>query len=472
MHQLSGLDASFLYFETPNAPMHIAGLAIYDPTASPRGEISYQDVLKNTEERLHLARCFRRRLVHVPLNLDHPYWIEDPDFDLEFHVRHSALPKPGGWRELCALVERIHARPLDLKKPLWELYFIEGLDGVEGLPRGSFAILTKIHHAAIDGVSGAELTAAIHDLRPDARPAPPETPWRAESEPTPFELLARTYGNNVLRPFRLARVLSQSVPAAQRLTAHLMSRRYEAPRPVPRTRFNGTITPHRVMEGRSFPLDVIRAIRKRIEGATVNDVVLAICGGSLRRYLASRSELPSDPLLAMAPISTRRPDEPGTEGNLVSQMIVPLATDVADPLERLRAVRRATEQSKELTQAVGARLLTDYTQFIPSAVAGLAARTASQMGIANRATPLFNTVITNVPGPQVPLYAYGARLVANYGMGPLADGMGLIHPVFSYCGALTISVTSCREMLPDPEFYAECLERSFEELQDAAAPAE
>jgi WS/DGAT/MGAT family acyltransferase len=468
MQQLSGLDASFLYFETPSAPMHIAGLAIYDPSASARGQITYQDILKNTEQRLHRMRCFRRRLAPVPMNLDHPYWIEDASFDLEFHVRHNALPRPGDWRQLVTLAGRLHGRPLDLARPLWELHFIEGLDGIEGLPKGSFAIVTKTHHAAIDGVSGVELTAAMHDLDPDAKPPAATEPWRPEPVPTPVELLARAWVNNLQRPLRFAQVLSQTIPATQRLTAQLMSRRHETPHPVPRTRFNAAVTPHRVVEGRAFPLDVIRAIRKRVEGATVNDVVLAICGGALRRYLASKGDLPEEPLLAMAPISTRRPGEQRSEGNQVSQMTVSLATDVADPLERLRAVRRSTEASKEITNAIGARLLTDYTQFVPAATAALAARLASQMGIANRASPLFNTVVTNVPGPQVPLYAYGARLVANYGMGPLADGMGLCHPVFSYCGEITISVTSCREMLPDAPFYAECLERSYAELRDAA----
>ncbi len=470
MQQLSGLDASFLYFETPGAPMHISGVAIYDPSGTQQGEFGYQEILKNTERRLHLVPCFRRRLVHVPMNLDHPYWIEDASFDLEFHIRHNALPRPGSWRQLCALVARLHARPLDLTKPLWELYFIEGLDAIEGLPRGSFAIVTKTHHAAIDGVSGAELVAAMHDLRPDATPEPPERPWRPEAEPTPIELLARTYGNNITRPFRLARVLSQTVPAAQRLTAQLMSRRYEAPQPVPRTRWNGPVTAHRVFDGRAFPLDEIRGIRKSVTGATVNDVVLAVCGGAMRRYLAAKQELPEQPLLAMAPISTRQAGESNTQGNLVSQMTVSTATHLADPLERLRAVRRSTEQSKELTGAIGARLLTDYTQFIPSTLAALAGRLSSQMGIANSATPLFNTVVTNVPGPQVPLYGYGARMVATYGMGPLSMGTGLIHPVFSYCGQITVSFTSCREMIPDPEFYAECLERSYQELRDAALP--
>jgi WS/DGAT/MGAT family acyltransferase len=468
MQQLSGLDASFLYLETPNAPMHIGGLAIYDPSTAPGGKVTFKGILANTEKRLHLARCFRQKVVRVPFDLDHPYWIEDPNFDLEFHVRHIALPKPGDWRQLCIQVARLHARPLDLSRPLWEMYVIEGLDNVPRLPKGSYAVVTKVHHAAIDGVSGAELAVALHDLEPDAHPPAPDQPWQPDRDPALLDLLGRTVASNVRQPFRFARVLGRTVPAARRVVEQRRSRRYEGTGPVPRTRFNGTVSPHRVAEGRAFDLGVMREIKKTVAGATVNDVVLAVCGGALRRYLEAKGELPASSLTAMAPISVRTESEKATAGNQVSAMTVPLRTDVADPSERLARIHEGTSQSKELTNAIGARLLTDYTQFIPGSLAGLAARLYSRLGLANRINPFFNTVVTNVPGPQVPLYSCGARLVANYGMGPLTDGMGLIHPVFSYCGEITISVTSCRDLMPDPGFYAQCLQDSFDDLRRAA----
>jgi hypothetical protein len=226
-----------------------------------------------------------------------------------------------------------------------------------------------------------------------------------------------------------------------------------------------------VVEGRSFDLGTIREIKNRLEGATVNDVVLSICGGALRRYLQAKGELPEEPLVAMAPISVRDEGEKGSAGNRVSAMAVALGTNVADPLERLHRVHEGAVQSKALTNAIGARLMTDYGQFIPSATAGLAARLYSRMALANRLRPVFNTVVTNIPGPQVPLYAYGARLVTQFGLGPILDGMGLIHPVVSYCGQITIAVTSCREMMPDPSFYAHCLQDSFDELRDAPLQA-
>ena len=205
MEQLSGLDSAFLNLETRSAPTHVGGVAIYDQSSAPEGQVTFKGILTNVESRLHLARCFRQKIVQVPFGFDHPYWIEDANFDLEFHVRHIALPKPGDWRQLCIQIARLHARPLDLDKPLWEMYVIEGLDQVEGLPAGSFAILTKIHHAAIDGVSGVELTAAIHDLEPQATVPESDSRWVPEAEPSFVELALRSTVNNIRQPLRFAR---------------------------------------------------------------------------------------------------------------------------------------------------------------------------------------------------------------------------------------------------------------------------
>ena len=468
MQQLSGMDASFLYFETQNAPTHIGSLAIYDQSTAPGGLVTFKGILANVERRLHLARCFRQKVVHVPFDLDHPYWVEDADFDLEFHVRHIALPKPGDWRQLCIQVARIHARPLDLSRPLWEMYVIEGLDHVEGVPSGSFAVLTKIHHAAIDGVSGAELTGAVHDTAPDGEPPPPDEDWEPEADPSLVELTLRTTANNVRNPFRFFRTLRRTVPGLMTLVRSDPESEVEGIGTVPRTRFNGVVSSHRVVEGRAFSLQEIRDVRKRVPGATVNDVILAICGGALRRYLEHHGELPEESLVAMAPISVRSDDEAGAAGNRISAMAVTVHSDVADPLERLRCVHEGTNASKATAEAVGARTMTDMTQFVPGSLAGLAARLYTRLGLANRIRPFLNTVVTNVPGPQIPLYFTGARMVALHGLGPVMDGMGLIHPVFSYSGRISISITACRELMPDPEFYAECLQASFDALLQAA----
>jgi WS/DGAT/MGAT family acyltransferase len=344
---------------------------------------------------------------------------------------------------------------------------------VEGLPKDSFAILTKIHHAAIDGVSGAEIAAAIHDLEPNSLPAPPRKAWIAERDPTLLELAVRTTVNNVRQPLRFARVMSSAAPPAIRTALdRLWSPDAVRPAaPVPRTRFNGRVTPHRVMEGRNFSLDQVKQIRKQVGGATVNDVVLAVCSGALRRYLGHHGELPDEPLVAFAPISVRSDKERGTAGNQVSGMLVTLHTEVADPLERLKRIHEAAAGSKELSNAIGARSLTDMTQSMPGALMGLAGRVVARSGLMRRMNPIANCVVTNVPGPQVPLYMTEARMVANYGLGLPMDGLSLFHVVFSYAGGITISMTCCRETLPDPGFYAECLQESFDELARAAGVA-
>jgi WS/DGAT/MGAT family acyltransferase len=468
MQQLSGLDATFINLETPSAPTHISSVAVYDQSTAPDGRVTFKGILANIESRLHLARCFRQKLVRVPLGFDHPYWIEDRDFDLEFHVRHIALPKPGDWRQLCIQVARLHARPLDLGKPLWEMYVIEGLDGVADLPVGSFAILTKIHHAAIDGISGVEMTAAVHDLEPNGVAPPPDHPWVPESEPSVFELAVRSTVNNIRQPFRFARILSEAAPPAIRAMLEFREDEDDPSTEIPRTRFNGPVSPHRVFEAKSFSLADVKQIRKRVDGATVNDVILSVCGGALRKYLDHHRELPLESLSAFAPISTRTEAEKGTAGNQVSGMFVRLHTDESDPVRRLEKVRHTTQTSKEITKAVGARSMTDVTQTMPGALAGISGRLVARTGLISRLRPVANCVVTNVPGPQIPLYFTGAKMVGNFGLGLPMAGIGLFHCVLSYNGAITVSVTGCRDQMPDPSFYAECLDASFRELREAA----
>ena len=465
MRQLSGMDASFVYLEAPRAPMHIGSVAIYDPSTAPNATVTFKGILEHITSRMPLVPSYREKLLRVPLDLDHPYWVNDPDFDLEFHVRHIALPKPGDWRQLCIQAARLQARALDLDRPLWEFYVIEGLDNIGGVPPGSFAILSKVHHAAIDGVSGAEMTAVIHDSTPDPDGVVVADEFRAERVPNAVELLGRASLNNAAQPLRFARLARRTM----RSTLGNIGALRRAVPSAPRTRFSGTITPHRVVDGRSFPLASMRKIKAAVPGATINDAVVAVVTGALRQYLQDKDELPDAPLQAMAPISVRTQDESGTMGNQVAAMVVGLPTDVEDPLERLQEVYASTQASKATTNAIGARTLSDYTQFVPWALAGLAARTAGRFSLANRASMPINTVITNVPGPQVPLYMAGAKMLSLYGIGPVTDGMGIIHPVFSYDGQISISVTACREMMPDPAVYADCLQESFDDLV-AATP--
>ncbi|RLA31021.1 MAG: wax ester/triacylglycerol synthase family O-acyltransferase [Gammaproteobacteria bacterium] len=467
MQQLSGLDSSFLYLETGTTPMHIGSLAIYDQSTAPGGQVTFKDILQFFKKRLHKARAFRQRIARVPLSLDHPYWIEDPDFDLEFHVRHIALPNPGDWRQLCIQTARLHARPLDRSKPLWEAYVIEGLDNVEGVPKGSFALLTKIHHAAIDGVSGAEMAAAIHDLSPDAEVDEPDYKWEPERIPTGIELLSKTAINTAAAPLKFGKLLYRSAPALAKVVAGISSRQLKVPLRVPRTRFNGKVSAHRVFDGRSFDLNEVKAIKNSQPGTTVNDVIVSVCGGALRKYLESRHELPDESLVAMAPISVRPEEKRASAGNLVSAMSLPVCSDIADPLDRLLAVSRESVQAKKLAYTMGPELAASAAEFLPSTISGLLARTYGASGLVNRVPPLVNTVITNIPGVNVPLYSMGSKMVASYGLGPIYHGVGLFQPVFSYNNTITISAIADRKMMPDPAFYIECLQSAYDELKAA-----
>lgn len=469
MEQLSPMDTAFLYLETPRTPMHIGSIAIYDPSTAPNSFVRFKDILNHIEERLHLAKSFRRKLANVPLSLDYPYWIDDPDFDLEYHVRHIALPQPGDWRQLCIQAARLHSRPMDLTKPLWEFTVIEGLNNVPGVPKGSYAIVSKIHHAAIDGVSGVDIMNAVHSLDPSGAISPPDRAWIPERTPTSVELLARAQLNTLATPVRLARMAGDVAPGLLKSAMGLIRGNFRTSiGRVPRTRFNGSVTQNRVIDGRDFSLAEIKDIRLRCQGATVNDVVVTIVGGAMRRYLKGKSELPSESMVAMAPISVRAKDEKGALGNQVAAMTIPIGTHIADPLGRLQYVHEEADNSKLLTNAAGARQMTEYARLMPSTLSGLAARLYVRLGMANRIAPMFNTVITNIPGPPVPLYMNGARLVTQFGLGPVFEGMGIIHPVFSYCGRISVAFTSDRSIMPDPENYANCLQESFEELKAAA----
>jgi diacylglycerol O-acyltransferase len=470
LRQLQGMDASFVALETRNSPMHIGSILIYDPATAPGGFVRFKDILRFYESRMQLSKTMRQRLVRVPFDLDYPYWIEDEEFDLEYHVRHLALPKPGDWRQLCIQAARIFARPLDLTRPPWEFTVIEGLDNVPGVSPGSFAMVTKVHHCAIDGMSGIDLMEALHTLDPHA--AAPQQPdeWQPEAVPNVLGLLAKSWFNAVTNPARQIEVAARAIPGLARATKGLLTKDFKVHGEMlaPRSRFNVVLSPNRVVEGRSVALADIKAIRALAPGAKVNDVFLAIVGGAMRKYLLAHEDLPDKTLTAMAPISVRSSDEKGDMGNQVAAMIAPLGTHIADPAERLRYVHSQTTNSKAMTDAIGARNMTEMSKVSPALFMALGAQMYTRLGLANRMAPPFSTVVTNVPGPPVPIYSAGARLESMMGLLCLTDGMGLGHVVQSYCKEATISFTACRKVMPDPEFYAQCIEDSFTELRDAA----
>jgi WS/DGAT/MGAT family acyltransferase len=465
MKQMQGLDAAFVAFEQPNAPIHIGSIAIYDPSTAPGGFVRFKDILAFIRGRLYLAKMMRQRMVKVPFGIDYPYWIEDPNFDLEYHVRHAALPRPGDWRQLCILTARTFARPLDLTRPPWELLVVEGLDNVEGAPKGSYAILSKVHHSAVDGASGVDLMHALHTVSPEVEDLSSPDPWKPERMPSQLGMFARGYLRGFVNPVRQVQLAAQSLPGVVRLAKGAIKGDFDVASTLstPRTRFNSKVSPHRVVDGKSFSLADVKKIRALCEGSTVNDVMLSIVGGAMRAYLLDKNELPEVTLAAMAPISVRAETEKNTMGNQVTAMRAPLGTHIADPAARLKFVNDETQKSKAMTNAMGARQMTEMTKLAPALYMGVGARLYSQWGLANRVKPMFNTVVTNVPGPPVPIYSTGARLVNIYGNLCLLDGVGLGHVVQSYVDKITICATACRDAMSDPAFYAECLEDSFNE---------
>ena len=467
LQQLSPQDASFVYMETPSTPMHIGSLSVYDAADSPLAPLNEQKILGFFRDRLNQWPNTRQRLVRVPLDADYPYWIEDRDFDLSYHIRRIGLPSPASLEELHRLTARIFSRPMDMTRPLWEIYVIDGLDQIDGLAPGSFALLSKTHHAAVDGASGVHLLELLHDLQAEPRTAPPKgEPKMADPYPSDAELLFRTGLNNLRQPFRLAKALAQSTGLIGETIKSFKPSELPRPQLVPKTRFNGRVSSQRVMRWATFPVGDISALRKSVAGASINDAILTLCAGGLRKYLQAKQELNQSSLIAMAPINVRPEADAGALGNQVSAMFVPIGTDIEDPLERLASVRRATRSSKELGTAVGARALTDYSRFVPAYTSAMAARLMSSM--AARSQPVFNLTITNVPGPQVPLYSMGARMTNSLGMAPLAQGMGLIMPITSYCGEIAVGFTSCRDIVPDPDFLKQCIEDSYAEFAAAA----
>ena len=480
MQQLQGMDASFVALEQRNTPMHIGSILIYDPATAPGGFVRFKDILSFFRSRMQLSKTMRQRLVKVPFGIDYPYWIEDPDFDLEYHVRHVALPKPGDWRQLCIQAARIFARPLDLERPPWEFTVVEGLDNIPGIPPGSFAMVTKVHHAAIDGMSGIDLMEALHTLDPAAPPPAKPDLWKPDAVPNPVGLFAKGYLHAWINPVRQLGVMGRAVPGLVRAVKGIAQKDFdlEAAIETPRTRFNTKVSPNRVVEGRSFQLSDLKALRALSPGAKINDVFLAIIGGALRRYLIAKHELPEASLTAMAPISVRSEGEKNSMGNQVSAMLVPLGSHIDGAAERLRYVHAQTVNSKAMTDALGARQMTEMSKASPALFLALGAQLYSRLGIADVMKPVFNTVVTNVPGPPVPIYSSGAQLVSMHGLLCLTDGLGLGHVVQSYCAQATIGFTACRKVMPDPEFYSECLQASFDEMMaalaahdDASAPA-
>ncbi len=491
MQQLSGLDNSFLVTETGGQLGHIGSLWLFD-TKGLDGHSFFQVVRERIEKRMHLLAPYRRRLVEVPFGLDRPYWVEDPDFDLDFHLRHVAVPPPGDEEQLSALVSRIHARALDRARPLWEVYVIEGLAD------GRIALFTKIHHCAVDGVAGAQLAAVLLDSAPASDEAPPPTEHR-RGEPLPSwgAMLARGLLGATASPGRVAHVLGRTARSSWNSQDPLgaVTRRSGVDRipllgrgfasrgaepkpdpanqaPVPRTPWNGSISPHRRVAFFSQPLEDYRAI-KRAFGTTLNDVVMAVTASALRRYLQDHRALPEAPLVAMVPVSLRTPEQRGECTNRVTVVLSELATEVEDPVERLQRIHAAMSLAKQGQESTPASLLADWIEAAMPAFSTQAARLVARTRLMDRLSPFFNVILSNVPGPRKPLYCggEGTELLAYHPISAIGEGQGLNVTVVSYRDHLDYGLVACRERVPDVWRFKHLFGEGLEELKKAAERA-
>ncbi|HEY5776685.1 MAG TPA: wax ester/triacylglycerol synthase family O-acyltransferase [Xanthomonadales bacterium] len=468
MEMLSALDATFIYLESEHSPMAIGAVYVIDAKDAP-DDFSYQTWRSLVESRLKLSRVFRQRLVEVPLDLSFPYWINDPGFNLDNHLPFAILPEPGGMAELMQKAAHVWGRVLDRERPLWDITFVAGLNNIDGLSKGSFALITRVHHAAVDGKASTEMMTALLDMTPGIRKIKGEDSWQPEDLPSTVSVITRSWSRAGQKAVELAGFVGKVAAGTAQLQSDIWLKKLEPPPRLlsaPPSMFNQAVSSARTFWGRNFDFERIRAIRRAVPGVTINDVVLAICAGGLRRYLLKKGELPAKPLVAMAPISVR--GEEGGAGNQVSAMLVGLATDADNELDRLVRINANTRRSKIHAGALPASKI---TEFLPSETLAAAARVYTRTRLGGHHRPFFNVTITNVPGPPVPLYVAGARIHSAFGMAPILDGLGLILVVLSYNGRISIGINSCEEIVPDPDNMAECIERSFNELELAVKKA-
>lgn len=469
MEMLSALDATFIYLESEHSPMTIGGVYVIDADDTPES-YSYESWYSLVESRLKLSEVFRRRLVETLLDLSFPYWIRDPDFDLRKHLPRVSLPEPGGMTELMQLAAETWNEMLDRERPLWDITFVTGVNGISGISKNSFALITRVHHAAVDGKASTEMMTALLDMTPKRREVGGVDSWEPEEFPSPLGVIGRSWSKAGHKVVDLAGFVGKAAVDAVKLRGDKELNKIEPPPRLlsaPTSFFNQPINSARTFWGKNFEFERLRAVRKAVPGVTINDVVLAICAGGLRKYLSERGELPTKPLVAMAPISVRG-EEDGV-GNQVSAMLVSLATDIDDALVRLVHIRASTQRSKVHAGALPANKI---TEFLPSETLAAAARVYTRTRLGGYHRPFFNVTITNVPGPPMPLYAAGARIHSAFGMAPILDGLGLILVVVSYAGRISIGISSCEQIVPDPDNMAECFASSLDELELAISQAD
>ena len=513
MEQLKGADNFFLATEKGSIYNHISGLTIYDPATAPGGEVRFRDILAHIQSRLGVHKLFKSKLISPPMDLDNPYWLGIDELDIEFHIRHIALPHPGDWRQLLIQVARIHSRPIDRSRPMWEMHVIEGLKNIPGIPPGAFAILMKFHHSAVDGMAAANLILKLHALSADEEApktasssdqAPSGLGKSAERTPGDVEMLVRACVGAVGRVGNLSQMYLESLQKIAHLSGSMIGAQKKpvaAPEPAvaaskdasaglesllkasplgqnllqlfqnamammpknskaPITQFSAPLSPNRVVVTASFPLSEVKLMRQKMPTATVNDIFLTVISGAMRHYLLSKNGLPEAGLIGLMPMSLRTADS-AESGNQIGGTPVPLHTEIADPMERLETIHSSVDKVKLQADVLGRDLLNKVMNIFPPYLVDL---------LMNKVVlPQVNTIVSNVRGPDVPLYLAGARMLQIYPISIPLDGVGINNTGLSYNGMMLIAATSCRKIMPDPDFYAACLNRSFDELKSGFA---